>query len=702
VDDPLIGEVLGRLADDEKISGRAEDLVLAALVGDLDDAVSGGTVQRPDVEPAAAAPPVRAYLESVEVAGFRGVGPLTKLELQAGAGLTLIVGRNGSGKSSLSEAAELALTGDTKRWSGRSAEWTSGWRNLHASGGPEIKVGIRVDGEIDSRTVRVKWKGDDLRSAEASVTTPGTGSQPMSSLGWDEAMQQYRPFLAYSELSSLIEGRPIDRYNALAPMLGMDALVEPVEALRQSRLAAGKRRDAAKDAIARMIGELRDIDDGRARAAVEALTGSPDLAAVEALTTGTAPESVDRQRILSQLEQLHVPNTTKAAEVAVSLRSCAEKLDALRGTDADRAALIADLLRKATAVHEHVGDDTCPVCGTGDLSAERVAVIAEEIKKLEAEATSVRSAQRALRVAQEALQDSIGGVPAVLGATDGSDVGIDLRALKEAWSAWIDVPPEIDAQAGHLETAPAAVVSATEVVRSAAAAKQKELQDLWRPIATRLTALLPVAVEGQMAAEQFGPLGAAEKWLKQCEASIRAQRFAAVNAKVKEVWSALAAGSNVSLDDVSLGSRKVDVDVSVDGDRSAALGVMSQGELFALALSLFIPRASSENSPFGFVAIDDPVQAMDPIRVDGLARVLDDLAKTRQVIVFTHDDRLPAAMRRLQVDARVISVTRRPKSKVELRVTMDPVTAAIDDARAVAATEGLPAEVSRRVVPGFC
>jgi hypothetical protein len=38
---------------------------------------------------------------------------------------------------------------------------------------------------------------------------------------------------------------------------------------------------------------------------------------------------------------------------------------------------------------------------------------------------------------------------------------------------------------------------------------------------------------------------------------------------------------------------------------------------------------------------------MDPSKVDGPTRVLHDLAETRQVIVFTHDDRLLYALRRL-------------------------------------------------------
>jgi hypothetical protein len=93
---------------------------------------------------------------------------------------------------------------------------------------------------------------------------------------------------------------------------------------------------------------------------------------------------------------------------------------------------------------------------------------------------------------------------------------------------------------------------------------------------------------------------------------------------------------------------------------------------------------------------------MDPSRIDGLARALESVAKTRQVIVFTHDERLPEAVRRLNINATILSVTRRPKSVVELRAALDPVRAHIEDALALVHTTELPKDVLRRLVPGFC
>lgn len=117
---------------------------------------------------------------------------------------------------------------------------------------------------------------------------------------------------------------------------------------------------------------------------------------------------------------------------------------------------------------------------------------------------------------------------------------------------------------------------------------------------------------------------------------------------------------------------------------------------------MFLPRVSLPDSPFGFVVIDDPVQAMEPAKVDGLARVLDEVARARQVIVFTHDDRLAQSVRRLGIEARIVEVTREQGSKVSVTSVLDPAARHLDDARAVASDRNVPAEQKARVVAELC
>ena len=97
---------------------------------------------------------------------------------------------------------------------------------------------------------------------------------------------------------------------------------------------------------------------------------------------------------------------------------------------------------------------------------------------------------------------------------------------------------------------------------------------------------------------------------------IRAERFQPIAERAADVWALLRQNSSITLDHLKLEGaatrRRLLLDVSVDGSGGQALGVMSQGEIHSLALSLFLPRVLLPESPFGFVVIDDPVQAMDP------------------------------------------------------------------------------------------
>jgi hypothetical protein len=122
----------------------------------------------------------------------------------------------------------------------------------------------------------------------------------------------------------------------------------------------------------------------------------------------------------------------------------------------------------------------------------------------------------------------------------------------------------------------------------------------------------------------------------------------------------------------------------------------------ALADVIEQPRARAQNHRRDvqpdLVDIDDPVQSMDPSKVDGLARVLAALAENRQVVVFTHDTRLPDAVRRLEIEAMIWEVMRAEQSIVTLRRSQDPVSRNLDDANAVALSKDLPEDVRSPVV----
>lgn len=711
--DPTVGVVFDQLADAADIDEGVKDLVVGALLDELDAAIDGD-VEAPDRSSSAdAAPtPAKAFLGEITVEGFRGIGPACSLPLQPGPGLTLVVGRNGSGKSSFAEAAELAVTGECSRWAHRKSKiWQEGWANLHTADAPRISVDIAVEGEVGTRTIAGQWaNATDLTAVDWEVRAADGGSpQPTASLGWEEPLSLYRPFLSYNELGSLLEEGPSKLYDALASILGLDALTEAVDRLATARTSRAKAAKATRDEAKLLATTLAGIDDDRAQQAAACLKGTKwDLKRLTALVIGQTVDTDAESAHLARLAELAGPEADRAQEVAAALRAALKARADIEGTDADRAHRTAELLRAALGLHTAHGDMDCPVCGDGRLDASRVEVLQDEAAELLRQSGAARSADTALAAAIEDARRLLAAVPTSLAPAAAAGVALDeLTAARSAWEVWTDAPDDDPAAlADHLDQQVGPVGAATAELATAAGARRDELEDLWRPWATQLAGFLPDAEEAQAADALGKRLKRAEDWLRSVGDGIRDERFEPVAEQVKQTWGVLRQNSSVEIADVVLVGaktrRNVSLKVNVDGIDGVALGVMSQGELHALALSLFVPRATLPSSPFGFLLIDDPVQAMDPARVDGLAGLLADLAASRQVVVFTHDDRLPDACRRLGLDARVIEVTRRPSSVVDVRVAMHPAYTYLDDAWGVAKSEKVPDDVMRRVVPGLC
>ncbi len=222
----------------------------------------------------------------------------------------------------------------------------------------------------------------------------------------------------------------------------------------------------------------------------------------------------------------------------------------------------------------------------------------------------------------------------------------------------------------------------------------------------RLSEWLGAAEAAEAARERRRHARKARTWLRPIIDELRDERLRPFAQRSQEVWQKLCEHSSVVLGSVTLagtpGRGKVELGVSVDDMDAPAYSVMSQGELHSLALSLFLPRATHEASPFGFLVIDDPVQSMDPEKVEGLARVLDECAKSRQVVVFTHDTRLQQAIVHLGIEATVLRVTRQTDSVVGVEPLTDPVEQAMAEARAVSLDPGIPQEVAEHVLPAMC
>lgn len=650
----------------------------------------------PQRTPAPALP--TAYLQEVTVKGFRGIGPPVTLRVPAGNGLTVVLGRNGSGKSSLAEGLELLITGETARWSARKTKvWTAAWRNLHDGEDPRIDAIFAVEGRDPMRLSRA-WTGDTAGSHELQ-----TDEQQLHDLGWTDALGSYRPFLPYAELESWAE-KSTQIFDAVNAALGLNDLDETADVLWAAfkRLEADKKAaKSAKDALDRAL--PADSDDPRIEALRGILSGRKhDLDAAQTLLEAPAGEE-GPLRQLQRLAALKPPSATRVKEAVTRLRDAAAAMEAAAASNVQALHDKAQLLTHVLKFHASHGDGPCPVCGEGALDPTWRANATSLAEQLEEQAGSVSRAARR-------LADAKRGARALLDWRPPESVDVIAEACAEltaAAAAWAEAPEGATQLAEHLEDRHGTLEAAASLVREAATVAVQERQSAWRPLAAPLARWLEQARAAEANAETRKTLKEARAFVQGVSKAVRQERFEPIAGEAKALWSQLRAGSSVDLVDLALkgtgAQRKVELAIQVDDRAAPALGVMSQGELNALALSLFLPRACLPGSPFGFVIIDDPVQSMDPARVDGLARVLHETAKRRQVVVFTHDDRLTEALRRLQLPATVLWVERGKQSKVEITQHLDPVSMYLDDARAIAHTESDVGDtVIARVIPGLC
>jgi recombinational DNA repair ATPase RecF len=670
------------------------DLVLRTLLlerlhaSDLDDEakrVIEVACDSADAPGTNAAPPV--WLRAVTVEGFRGIGAPATLQLEPSPGLTVVVGRNGSGKSSFAEGLELLMTGRLKRWEKRPKAWTETWQCLHHEGTTRLAAELVLEGSGDVVALSQEWPHgagyDDAsgRAAPAAV---------LAEHGWDRTLPSFRPFLSYAELATMFDTLS-SLYEALTPVLGLGDIDELAARLAAARLAYDNQRKEvgrAKDALLARL----DADDEHAALVAAALGArQPDLDAIEQLLAD-APDYSGDTAILRRLAGLALPTDDEIRDAFKQLRIAERAHKDAAATDAKRATDIAALLRRALAVRntERLTDD-CPVCGTADVLDEAWAARAEQ------EAAALDEQARALTTAEHELGAARRRVDALLDANarNAPTLARQVGLTPPADTAPARTPDDVIAAAAHLRA-----------LSDRAGAELSRRGAAWQELSSHVAAWLEQAKEVEARASTLAALKSAEKWVKGAAEDLRNERFAPISERAIANWRELRQGSSVDLHDITLKKSgrtgRADFDVRADGEGANALGVMSQGELLALSVSVFLPRAALDESPFRFAVIDDPVQAMDPAKVDGLARVLHRAARTRQIVVFTHDDRLPEAIRRLKLDATMLHVDRRAHSAVGVQISRTPIQRYLDGARGYAKPDRLPPEVQARVVPMFC
>lgn len=791
--------------------GHIINLVLAALEGkeDVERVLDGGIVDAPDTTSDNGERVSPVYLQDITVSGFRGIGPEATLEIPPGPGLTVVVGRNGSGKSSFAEGLEVLLTGESYRWEGKTVVWKKGWRNLHQGDNPKISARFQVEGKNRATVVERSWSSPKLEAGKSSVQHPGEAVSDLDEIGWKEPLDLYRPILSYKELG-IIENSPSSLYDTLSKVLGIGVIAQAMKTLANTRLAReGLVKEVDKELRDNILPRFEQLEDPRAVRVVEILKDITDTR----LTRKKLAKEVDKERAFSiadraqrvvrmpamevdegpasaspdyfidetpeepakevdkglvspfaipakfvdetyedlakkapvmkvkarkvyskvdekqqidflrfeQLEEwildsqteattpyqdlqtlmnIKVPNQEQVIEIAEGLNKAYTEWSSLSGTEVENAEHLVKILNLALEHYDAHENKPCPVCGVGILDSSWRNDVEEQIEKLKESSQNYRNAKNS-------LASVIKETKSLVEPPQWPDTTIiDIDSLVSIWDQWSSLPNKKSDISEHLLSLYSSVKDEANNVSKQASKMYSEQEKQWLSARSELLPWISKARKAMHGRIEIFNIKQAEENLKTVNENIRNTRWSPIEEQSLEIWKKLRLESNVDLRSVQLTggrlNRSVALGVEVDNIKTDALSVVSQGEINSMALSIFFPRVMLPASPFRFLVIDDPIQSMDPARVDGLARVFAKVAENRQLIVFTHDNRLPESLRHLDIQHHCLEVRRSPESKVTIAKKLDPVIQYFLDARSILKDDDLREEIAKRIIPGIC
>ena len=252
----------------------------------------------------------------------------------------------------------------------------------------------------------------------------------------------------------------------------------------------------------------------------------------------------------------------------------------LEATDAERDARLAELLEAAIRFHAEHGqpDERCPVCGTADALGPTWSL------RKQADVAALRDATRELHDARRRLsaaEQAVGALfaPVTPAALRGADLPVE-QAL-QAWDVWAADRGSPSAA----RTLQQQLLKARE--RAVSAVADRDAARV--PLEVAISQWLGAAQDAARDKAAVTRLTAAEEWMKDASPSCDRERLRPVVDAAQANWTQLRHESNVALGTIELakqGNQKlVQFDVTVDGTDASAFGVMSQGELSALAMS---------------------------------------------------------------------------------------------------------------------
>lgn len=583
-------------------------------------------------------------LERVSICNYRGIlndDPLV-LVFDPTPGITVLHGLNGAGKSSISDAIDLALTGITPAATGGKAGKAALWDPVHlARGSSSARVEVTLSSQGERLVVAtVLGETGDVESHDARMESLNGSEQVELGSNWHQALVSHQPVFAYASLERRVQlSKDLATYFEGLLALGgsFTALQETITLRGNASAEALSRWRSARNEAMRSISQ---IDDDRI--AAENIT---PLDPVSEPSIGDSKDKWlnDAGLLETGLNSDSLPADTweRLSTAATNVQSTIEEFEK-SGTTAEQylSATLEHLHDEAK--NRHLEDGTCPVCATPSPSwLKTLGETVERNQNLASLRAKVAFDTKALAtVANELLAAAL----KVGSQAESADPINSLSSFGQKLLDKFNAASEAGMATQHSVLTATAEVSdwlCSEDARTlvAEAVARTDATQQWRLARAR-------AVESFAACWEADGISAAESpmWtatssrVDELRNQLRKRRSTSLEGKAGARVTELLSDAELQLKSISVLATKASMELVDQNGNRVDLGMLSAGQRNAVLLAPLL--ASVDGGPFGFLIFDDPVHAFDELRIDRLAGLLAELAETRRVIVLTHDDRL--------------------------------------------------------------
>ena len=663
-------------------------------------------------------------LEFIEVCGFRGFRD--KLRIDFGTGFTVISGRNGTGKSTLCDAVEFAITGSINKYKIKKSAMESvndyiWWRG---DGTPEahyVALSFTKDNGEQYMVRRTRDAGsssspEEIKDALCSGARPENALNQLcsTSIIRDEWIAALSIDLSETERFELVR-------SALGSPEGSDLGVRAKEIMTSAETAHAENKaayEAIRVELSQRLMELSSAKDAASRlgdigAAMRLVaTAVPELQTetLALLTAGRAELVARRARLAQRSELVQQTRDVTALRQAFDLPEARQRREAVRlaltnataakdvvehviaqaERDLAREAQVNAIAASLSLLVEHgeqlgLHDEHCPLCAAIRTPKEFESGLALARERINSIASGVAVARQALSSASASAERIVADHASLEHHWSKIEEektrlvkreellielferhGLNLRLIRDPKKLEIEIAAErdrlIDLERALLTLEASQLVAKTAGLEDRIAGLRKDVET--------------AAIRMERSQAAITAAQAIERAVKRVNAEIIEERLAQIRPLLNELYQRLRPHADWRTIDYRIrGDVRRFLSLRVGDDLNPQF-VLSSGQRRAVGLAFLLSVHLARTwTPWRTLVLDDPVQHIDDFRALHFVEILaafrlDD----RQIVCTVEDDALADLLCR-----RLLSTTEQKGRRYDIALGAEGVPTVVGD-----------------------